>query len=367
MAYAEPGGGNTFIADHQATGNLVVEYSRNPKSYPLLRYSEIRPVQKTRGLWAKIDPTQGGRVRFADGRDFAWPPGADSPNGRDNLSQFTFVQYACNRFAPTTMLEDRSIGQSSWDVAEVELRKLGMETMTLRTRKALAALSGAAWDASNTLAVGSISGVSGNWGNGTGAQPNIEISIQYAILQILQASVGTVTPKDLVMVMGPDTAYKLSQSPEVRGILSNSVWAYPLLTNTLPGTGGTMNYALPPMLYGVRIVVDDTVIVTSTKGAATTTTGFAVPAGVVYIVARAENEMINPTILRAESGEVKMTEDQRSAVPIYSTLTMFAFEEMTTENNVDTWNRRTQIRVTSDYDFQITSLAGAYKFTAALG
>src|SRR6266403_461338 len=107
MAYAEIGGGNGFIADHEATGNLTIEYSRNPKSFPLMRYAERRPVTRTKGFYLNIDPTQAGRVRYDDGREFAWPSGAESPTGTDNLSQFQFSQYITRRFANSVPLDER--------------------------------------------------------------------------------------------------------------------------------------------------------------------------------------------------------------------------------------------------------------------
>lgn len=366
MAYQEPGGSNTFIADHEATGNLQIEYSRNPKSFKLMRYSERRPVTKSRGFYLNIDPLQAGRVRYDDGREFAWPSGAESPTGTDNLSQFQFNSYLTRRFANPVLLDERGVQQSSWAVRETELRKLAQQSMTLQTRKVFKALAAATWGA-NAGVVTTMTGNSAkHWGTGTVLLPYIKQTLQTATLQILQSTVGSILPEHLVLVIGPDTATAMSQSAEIQAMLSNSVYAYGLLTGTLPGVG-QQNWSLPPMLYDIRVAVEDTVVVTSAKGAATAVTTYAIPPGSAYLLARAENEMINPTILKAEEGEIQLTEEERENVPVNSTVAIFSKEEMTTEQRVDGWHRISEARITNDFDVQITSVLGGFKFSSVLG
>jgi len=44
-----PGGSNTYVKNHAATGNLVISFSRNPKDFPFARYDQYKPVKKDSG------------------------------------------------------------------------------------------------------------------------------------------------------------------------------------------------------------------------------------------------------------------------------------------------------------------------------
>ena len=359
--YVQAGGSNTFIPtyDGKATGNLIMEYSRNPKSFPLLRYSELRPVIPMRGFYLRIEPEQGARIVYPDGREFAWPPGADRPTGTDNQARFQFASYFCQRRAHSVRLDNRAIdpGVSAWDVAEVELREKAQQAMTQRTVFVSNLLLNANWGP-NTNNATSLAG--GKWNAGTVSTPYIQISLQAIEIAINLATLGVITPKDLVAVFNPNTATKISQSPEIKGMLSNSVYAYPQITGTLPGSQ-QRNWSLPPMLYDTRIAVEDTVRITSQRGAASVTRTYAIPDGAVFVLTRRENEMVNPAILKMETGENKMTQEELEAVPVNSTLVGFMKEEMTTENRTDTWNRKTDISIATDYDYQISQpLSGFY-------
>lgn len=365
-AFSQVGGSNTYIAtygDETTTGNLQVEYSRNIKTFALNRWSENRPVTRTRGFYLRIQAEQAARVLTDTGREFAWPPGADRPHGSDNQEAFAFSSYFTQRRAHSVTLDDRAVEQSAWDVAETEIRAKAQQAMTRRVMLAYNALSGATWGG-NTAAVASIAGIGAgkNFGNGTTTNPYLKIALQYAAILINQRTLGVIMPSDLVLVFNPNTAAKISQSQEIISLLSQSVWAYPMLTGTLPGQV-QKNWGLPPTLYDFRIAVDDTVRVTSHRGAATTAFEYVIPDDEAYLLARADNEQINPTILKAENGELDMDDDQRANVPVKSTICMFAKEDFNTENNVDRWNRRTEVSIVDDIDFQVTSVLSGFRFT----
>lgn len=368
MAYTPVGGSDAFIPtyDGESTGNLVMEYSRNPKSFPLLNYSELRPVTLSRGYYLRIEPEQAARIVNDDGREFAWPPGGDRPTGTDNQERFQFASYFTQRRAHSVRLDNRAVQQSAWPVAEVELRAKMQQAMTQRTVKAAAVLNGATWGG-NTSTVASITGSAGyTWDKGDATHPYIEISLQSAAITINQATLGVINPEDLVLVISPDSATAMAQSAEVRAVLSNSVYAYPLLTGTLPGAR-QKNWALPPMLYDFRVAVENTVRITTGRGAATVTRQYAIPKGTAYLLTRRENEMINPTILKVEKGETKMTDTEMQAVPVYSTLVGFFMEEATVENFVEPKHRRTDISIATDYDYVVTQVLSGFRFTACFG
>lgn len=365
MAYEQVGGSNAYIPtyDAEATGNLIVEFSRNPKSFPLLRYSELRPVTLTRGYYLRIEPQQAARIVYNDGREFAWPPGADRPTGTDNQERFQFAPYFTQRRAHSVKLDSRAVEMSAWGVAEMELRAKAQQAMTQRTVFAANVLSNASWG-SNTNNATSLAG--GLFSAGTNSTPYLKIGLQAAAIAINKATLGVVEPNDLVVVMSPDSATAIAQSPEITTLLSNSIYAYPLLTGTLPGQV-QRNWSLPPMLYDFRVAVEDTVQITTMRGAASTTYQYAIPKGTIYLITRRENEMVNPTLLKAEKGEKDMTTEQREAVPVYSTLCGFFKEEMTTEQRKDPWNRTESISIASDFDYQVTSTLSGFKITSCFG
>lgn len=364
MAYGEVGGGSVVIPDHEATGNMVVEFSRNPNDFAINQYAELRPVTKMRGYYLRIDPAQSVRNLYGDGREYLWPGGANRPTGANNRSQFEFESFQCRRKSYTVPLDDRDVGQASWPVAETELRKEGVQAMTDRTLSALTALTNAAWPAGNTSAVASIPS-GGAWNAGTSTTPYMQICIQYAQAQIVLATGGIIDPDDLVLVMNPNTAKGAAQSQEIRSYLANSIYAQPALEGRL--TTGNKNWGLPPDYMGTPLVVEKAVRVSSAKGAASQTTTFCLPDGAAFLLCRPRGQLINKAILADERGERKMSEKERDDLPVYSTLCGFFLEELTTEIYQDTWNRITNVGITSDYDYEITSLLGGFYFTGALG
>ena len=242
----------------------------------------------------------------------------------------------------------------------------GQQCMTQRSQQAASVLSTAYTGSTMTSTVAAITGNAAfTLDKGTPTSPYCKIALQYAALLINKATLGVINPQDLVLVMSPDTAVAISQSAEIQGMLSNSVYAYPLLTGTLPGQI-QRNWSLPPMLYDFRVSVENTVRISSGRGAATTTYGYTIPKGTIYLLTRRDNEMVNPSILKVEKGESKMTSDEMQAVPVYSTLCGFMMEEFSVENRTDPWNRILDISIATDYTYEVTQVLSGYMLTSAI-
>ena len=79
MAEVSPGGSNTFVPTFsEATGQIQVEFTRSPNSFPVTQYCKLTPVSKSTGYYLKIDeeeeddfdvtntsaPTVKGRRKF---------------------------------------------------------------------------------------------------------------------------------------------------------------------------------------------------------------------------------------------------------------------------------------------------------------
>lgn len=371
--FGEVGSYSTTIPDLESTGNLTVEFSRNPNSFPLNKYSELRPVTSDYGFFLKIDPTQASRVS-TNGAEFAWPKGANRPTGNDNRSMFELDFYRTQRFAPTVPLDTLSVQMATWDVTGVEQRKLGTQLMTLRTQSALTVLANASWGSVNTSSIanipynGSTIGSGHNWGNGTVSNPWIQVSLQFAAQQIKLATNGVIQPNELVLVVDVPLAIAMSQSPEVKGMLANSVYAYPQIMGTLPDPtkGREYNWGLPPQLYSVPLVVEDTVVTTSNKGASSVAQSFALGSGNAFMLCRRDGELVTPAVLAAERRGETMDEKALQAVPVYSTLIGFFLEEMTSEQRVDSWNRVQEQSIATNYQYKVSSTLSGFAFTGCL-
>src|SRR3954447_17567911 len=366
--YTQIGGSNGFIPsfDGEATGNMVFEYSRNPKSFPINTYSEIRPVTLARGYYLRIEPQNAARIRNIDGREFAWPPGSDRPTGTDNQERFQFAPYLCQRRAFSVRLDNRAVQMSAWAVSETELRAKGQQCMTQRATLAANVLMAAFTGSTQTSTAAAITGNAAfTMDKGTPTSPYVKIVLQAAALQINKGTLGVINPEDLVIVMSPETAVAIAQSAEIQGMLSNSMYAYPLLTGNLEGQI-QRNWSLPPRLYDFRISVENTVRVTTARGAAVASYTYTIPKGTIFMLTRRDNEMVNPSLLKAERGEVKMSDEDMQAVPVYSTLVGFMKEEFTVENRTDPWNRILDISIATDYTYQVSQPLSGYMITSAI-
>ena len=110
------------------------------------------------------------------------------------------------------------------------------------------------------------------------------------------------------------------------------------------GEGKWSEFGLPDKLYNFPIVVEDAVMVTSIRNAATVTRSFVMDSGVVYLLSR-------PGGLESVSGG-----------PNFSTCCIFLYEDMTVETLKDTNNRRTSGNVVEDFTTVLTAPASGFMF-----
>jgi hypothetical protein len=151
----------------------------------------------------------------------------------------------------------------------------------------------------------------------------IQKGIQTALQRISLATGGAVRGEtDIMLVISPTVANLLSQTEEVRNYVKN----YPAALPFLQGADTFAKYGLPPNLFGVQVVVDDSVKVTTRKGAASTTRSFVYGNSAVFV---------------SRPGGLVGVEGSTS----FSTCQIFAFEDMTVENWDDPRDRRIEGRV----------------------
>lgn len=321
MSYVTVGGGlNTYVPSTNAlaTGALQVEFTRAVNTFPITKYAQIVPVNQMTGYYLRLNSDDN--VRVTDTNEFAWPLGNDRPVGK--MNEHDFVSFTCSRFAYPFYIPNETVKQAAWDVVAQHARAKAQLAMTARSmRTATALTTSATFNAvGNYYATGTaISG--GAWTTSTSNV--IQKGVQTALQRISLATGGAVRGEtDVMLVISPTVANLLSQTTEVRDYVKN----YPAALPFLQGADTFAKYGLPPNLFGVQVVVDDSVKVTTKKGAASTTRSFVYGNSAVFV---------------SRPGGLVGVEGSTS----FATCQIFAFEDMTVENWDDPKDRRIEGRV----------------------
>lgn len=339
MAFSVVGGGlSTYIpsTNDLATGALQVEFTRSVNSFALTRYAQIVPVTKMTGFYLRQDVPDN--VRLTSDREFAWPLGNDRPTGKQNA--FDFVQYATQRFAFPFYIPQETTQQAAWDVVAQHARSKAQLAMTARTNRAASVLADSAvWGTNyatncNTAPL-SITGA--QWTTSTTANAYVQKTIQKVLRLVSLSSGGAISPNQMMMVISPTVANALSQTEEVQSYVKN----YPQAINFLQGSDTFSRWGIPSTLFGLGdVIVDDSVKVTSKKGA-TLASDYIYGNG-AYFVSRV--------------GGLVGVEGANS----FSTLQIFAYEDMTVEQFNDPMNRRIEGRVIDNSVAAVVAPVGGF-------
>lgn len=340
-----PGQFNTFIPDTAATGNLVVDFSRDPKSFALSEWAQYVPVKKTEGRYVLMTNELAARILNTDLADFYWPDEGEAPTGYGNLESFSFQSYVTRRYSIPFRMGELAAEQAVWDVLAHHARYAAQRAMTLVTQAAVTAATNTAnYAATNFSAVSSISGVTGKWDVSTTARKDIKRSLDYAAEIIFKASLGAVRPEEIMLVVSPGCARKMSISQEIVDMIKQSPSAEKELTKTLSRVN---RFGLPETLYGYKVVIEDAVKVTSRKGA-TKATSYVLDDTTPFMCSRVGG-------LEGMEGS-----------PSFSTHQVFWKEEMTVESKHDRDNRRHLGRVVNDFAVKPVAPITGFVFTAAV-
>lgn len=343
-----PGGSNTYVKDHAATGNLITQFSRNPNDFPLARYAQYRDVTKDQGYYLRMNVEQAGRLVGGKLDEFVWPDGADRPRRNNGTEKFAWADYRTERFDFDFTLGDKTRNQAGWSIEDTEASNHAQQAMTGRTRRAHIELeNNANWDSTHRIDVTTIPGNTGNWDVSTTARNDIKRSINYGVNIIRKDTLAVVKKKrDMILVMNPVTAQRVGESQEMINAFIQSPDAYP---HWVGDPNKYSDYGLPPILYGIEIVVEDTVMVTSRRDAATVVRQDVCADDVVYLLSR-PGGLVN----KANTG------------PSYSTLMVFTYEDLTVETLDDRDNRRIEGHVVDDTAEEMVAPVSGFKFENVL-
>lgn len=341
-----PSGQNVYVKDHESSGRLVVNFSRNVRDFAVNSYCQIVPTKKTSGLYLEMTIEEAGRIINSSLANFAWADGAPSPEGFEGTEKHEWKDFRCERYMFGVTLGDLTVDQASWDIKNQYAALKAQQAMTARTQLAITALTtGGNYDASHTEAVASISGNTGTWAASTTARQDIKRSLNFAANVILKDTLAGIDINDLQLVMSPGCAKELAETQEIVDHIKGSPDALAQIRGELPGRNAI--YGLSDKLYGFPVVIEKTVKVTSRKGA-TKATSFVLGDSTPFMAAR-------PGGLVGVEG-----------APSFSTCSIFMLEEMTSETFRDAKDRRTLMRVVENYDVVMTAPVSGFLFTSAV-
>ncbi len=344
MAAVFPSAADTYVPSHEASGKLVVDFSRNQEDFAVNRYCQIIPADKITGYFLRMTVEEAGRILNTDLRDFVWEDGQVAPLGHDGTESHEFFPFRCIRYAYSVNLGDLTIDQASWDILAQHSRIKAQQAMTARTQKAITVLTTQAnYDSSHRLNVTTITGNTGNWSQSTTARQDIKRSLNTAAELILDDTLAAVDINDLMLVINSALAADLSLTQEIVDYIKGSPEAVAQIRGELPGRNTI--YGLPDKLYGFPIVVEKTRKVTTHKGATTARS---------QVLAKA-----TPFMASRPGGLIGVQN-----APNFSTCVLFVQEEMTAETKRDDDNRRTKARIVDTFDAKLVAPASGVLFLA---
>ena len=344
------GSQNTFIASHEASGKLAIHYSRNVKDFPLNRYITMTPVKFSSGYYLRITPENAARILAANLNRHVWADGADRPKGSWNHERFTFVSFTTERVDFPFQLGYKGVEQASWQILAQYSAMAAQQAMTARTRKVLeVALTSGNYPSAHTSTAAAL--VGGTLDSGTPQDPVLKEAINAVKRQILLSSLGAVKGKEIQMVIGPEMADRLGRSEEVHAYLKESPAALAQVRGDVPSQNG--EWGLPDFIYGTPLVVEDTVIVTEKPNADDTA---AITTRLALDIATE-----NKVLFAARPGSLVSA----AGGPNFSSIHMFAYEEMSVESKDDKDNRRHEGHVIEDYSVALVSPISGYLITSA--
>ena len=339
--YSLPGAYNTYVQNPDATGNLIITFSRDPSRFALPEYAQYRPVTKSTGLYLRIRADECARILDTTLADYVWPDGADAPK-QTHTEEFRYENYRATRYAYPMQLGNLAREEADWDIEGVHKAFNAQKAMTARTQKVVSELETVAnWDSDHVAWPHDYSDVY-SWEASTSTELGIKKGIQYGVETILKSTRSVVRHEDLRLVMSPTTARKVATSQEIVEFVKQQVSAPAIIEGT---KWGMDLLGLPTQLYGIPVLIEETVKVTTDRAATTQTSSFVLSEGNVFMMAR-------PGGIEAVAG----------AGPSFSTVTIFFKEEMTVESKNDVDNRRWDHRVVDHFDAVMTAPVSGFFF-----
>jgi hypothetical protein len=344
-----PGQYNTFVPNLEASGRLLVDFSRNPKNFALNKYIQTVTAPEMLGYYIKMTVEERLRITSTTLADHQWPDGADAPIGNEGTESFTFNQFQTQRYLYAAKIGKLASDQAAWDIIGQHVEIKAQQAMTARTQLVHNQISTSTFSGYTSTTTAAITGGAA-WTGATTANLLIKRCLDFGIKNVLKNTGGVVRMEDLQLVVNPNLAATMAESQEMADYIKGSPDALRYIrAETGDGDQANVRFGLPSTYAGVKLVVEDAVKISTKKGA-TATYSFVMPDDYALLCSR-------PGGLVGKYGG-----------PSFSTLTLFIYkgDDMTVETKNDVDNRNTVARVIDNCAAVVTSPVSGYLFTGAM-
>lgn len=322
----------------QASG-FVIGYIRRPSQFPLNRYVQLVEAKAPTFFYYKLDRDQ--MVRQHAINEAVWKDGADRPRRRDNLIPFNETQAFTVRYDWNTVLglQTISAADSSLKLKQTHLMMLSAQAMLARTYNVVTLLDTAAnWPSTNIADANTLNNGAGYWHTAsddpTDANYNaIRKSIMKAVTVIFAQTNGTVSWRDLKLIVNPDTARLMANSPELHNYIRQTESAVEKIEDDEEDYNE--RFGLPRRLYGLEVVIENTMYVNDLPTASATTAS------------------TNRTFIKSPYNAIIASRPGKldaPAGPSFSTAQLYWYEyQMAVEEFTDARDKRVDLHVTDQH------------------
>jgi hypothetical protein len=321
-----PGGGQTTYVPtlHQ---DILVAYVRNPAKFPIVRYTGVRKVDKMRGYFVKFQNSDQARV-INSPQQYFWQDSADAPTVQDGNDAYDFHQFSAKRYAYTKQIGYLGAEQAAWDLLGQATMFSVMKGMTNRSYRVHQTITNSANYPAANVSNASVSG-GATWANATSTTPAIRKSVMAAAIQIEKSTLGAVQFQDLHLVFNPSNAQTVATAAEYIDWFKQNIISLP----AWEGQEQFIKYNIPGNLFGLTVVVDDTVYCSDIPNLANTTNtdSFSFPNNVAVLLSKFQG---------IASGVGSS----------FSTFELFAYQDFETYLYADAKNQRYDLQIVENVD-----------------
>lgn len=274
---------------HPVASDYVISYSRDKSKFKLANYSQLVQADASAFYYYEVDRDAAVRIPGGSPAANVWADGAERPKRNDNHLMFRAHKETCIRYDIATQLGDIALEQHNrqWKVKTRYLDMLTSQAMTQRTTVVWQGVGGGGggwrgldtssiWPTTNVADVNLLNSGAGPWEAASadpadGSYMAIRKSLTEAAKRIFLYTNGAVEWSDLRLIVHPDCARAMGNSAEVREYFK---YGGAPTSQALEVTNMNAQYGLPSHLYGIEIVVEDSMRATdvATAGATSATT-----------------------------------------------------------------------------------------------
>lgn len=244
----------------------VVSYTRNAKKFPINKYAQYVETPLQRGAYWYIDPDQP--VRIVSDAEFSWSDGAPRPKGYSNQMPGELITFETDRRDyPWTVGDLAAEGIEEWsghDLRQWYASMVASQAMTNRTNRTASVLTTSANWGANTATANTLNSGAGTWATASSDPTSpyylaIKKSLMAAYNIITLSTNAVVKLDDLRLVLSPSLATVMGNTSEIYDYVKYGPFSEGAQRGEDRDVGGLRG--LPPELYGIEVVVEDTPLV----------------------------------------------------------------------------------------------------------